>query len=213
MADLVVIEIVQEERYEEFVDFIYREFFPRERLAIASGLDRKPYLGLRHKYLQWLADGVSLVAIDRQTDRIVGAVFNLVLERWSVPLSPSDYDDMSPENRNIWTFLDLLEKDYNIFDNVSGQRGLELLFLCVQQSHCGLGLARQLTERTIQLATTSRMSFIKSNPSTAATCHLFESLGFQTIRQMAMVDYVIDAGAAFPHALPQDVARFVVKLL
>ena len=50
--------------FDECLDFFYAEFFPRERLAKASGLDRLMYTGARHIYSQWLAEGLSVALVD-----------------------------------------------------------------------------------------------------------------------------------------------------
>jgi predicted GNAT family acetyltransferase len=46
---------------------------------------------------------------------------------------------------------------------------MELVFLCVQATHTGQGLARRLTEETIAVAHRIGMPFIKTNPSTPGT--------------------------------------------
>lgn len=46
-----------------------------------------------------------------------------------------------------------------------------------------------------------------------ATCHLFESLGFKTIREMKMADFTLDGKPAFPYAKPDDVTRLTIKTL
>ena len=45
----------------------------------------------------------------------------------------------------------------------------------------------------------------------AVTCHLFESLGFETKKEMKLVDYKIDGESVFPHAKPDDITRFCIK--
>ena len=49
-AEGLVLEQVRPQRYDECADFIFEHFFPRERLAIASGLDKKPFYGARDLY-------------------------------------------------------------------------------------------------------------------------------------------------------------------
>ena len=54
-AEGLVLEQVRPERFDECADFIFEHFFPRERLAIASGLDKKPFYGARDLYKNWMS--------------------------------------------------------------------------------------------------------------------------------------------------------------
>ena len=205
------IERVQPSRYEEFVDFIYENFFPYERLAIASGLDKKPNFKARPTYLSWLADGLSLAVVDNTTDRIVAIVLNFILRQSDS--SPSQDEEMNDENRDIWLLLDELEKGYDIFQQFNTDRGFELVFLCVHQQYCGRGLAKKLTEETIEIARQAGLTFIKSNPSVKATSHIFESLGFETINEKKLSGFCINQRLCFPHATTDDFVRLSVKKL
>ena len=209
--DHLRIEKVQPNRYEEFVDFIYEHFFPYERLAIASGMDKKPDLKVRPAYLSWLADGLSLAVVENTTDRIVAIALNFILRQSDS--SPSQDEALNDENRIIWNLLDDLEKDYDIFQQFNTNRGLELLFLGVHQQHCGKGLAKKLTEKTLELAKEAGFTFVKSNPTAKATSHIFEILGFETINEMKVKDFYINQQPAFPYAAEDDIVQLSVKRL
>ena len=121
-----------------------------------------------------------------------------------------DFSCLAPEDRVIWSFLEYLEKDYNAFEKLGVESGMELVFLCVAEDLKGMGLARRLTEETIALARRHKLSFIKSNPTTPATHHLFHSVGFQKIREMSLQDFNIDGGPGFPHAEPDDIVGLCI---
>ncbi|XP_046650337.1 uncharacterized protein LOC124341323 isoform X1 [Daphnia pulicaria] len=207
---LAIVEPLTETRHQEFIDFIYREFFPREPLALASGLAGKTNPKTIETFVQWMGQGVSLVAIDPESDRIVAGALNCFVNK-AQDLFDVDYSCMEEEDRCIWKFLDQLEIGYDIFEQLKVDRGMELVFLCVQATHTGQGLARRLTEETIAVAHRIGMPFIKTNPSTPVTCHLFESLGFETISEMKLVDFLLDNKPAFSHAQPDDITRLCVK--
>jgi len=123
-----------------------------------------------------------------------------------------DFSCLAPEDRVIWSFLEHLEKDYNAFEKLGVERGMELVFLCVAEEFLGLGLARRLTEETIALARRHKLPFIKSNPTTPATHHLFQSVGFQKICQMSLQDFNLD-GLNFPFADEDDIVGLCILSL
>ena len=170
------IEPLSEERHQEFIEFIYREFFPREPLALASGLANKTNPNTIETFVQWMNQGISLVVIDPESNQIVAGVLNCYLHKSDDMV---DYNCLEKEDRCIWQFLDHLEIDYNVFEQLQVDSGIELVFLCVQQSHTGRGLARRLTEETIKSAQRLGMPFIKTNPSTPGKNKINNSVQIQ----------------------------------
>lgn len=165
MDSCLNIEPLSENRHQEFIEFIYQDFFPREILALASGLARKTNPKTVETFTEWLLQGVSLVVIDPESNQIVAGALNCLLKKSEI-LFDDDYSCMEKEDRCIWKFLDELETGYNVFDQLKVDCGLELVFLCVKEKYTGQGLARRLTEETIALANRLDMPFIKTNPST-----------------------------------------------
>lgn len=165
MKMCLAVEPLSKDRHQEFIEFIYREFFPREPLALASGLAGKTNPKTIETFIQWMNQGISLVVIDPESNQIVAGALNCYLNQSEV-LFDVDYSCLEKEDRCIWKFLDHLEIGYNLFEKLQVDTGMELVFLCVRQSHTGRGLARQLTEETIASAHRLGMPFIKSNPTT-----------------------------------------------
>jgi len=209
-----VITTVKEDRYDEFINFIYKDFFPRESLIKTSGLDIKLDPKFHKQMETWLRDDISLIAIDLSTEQIIGICYNYITEKHSS--SPQADESSSNETQipdNIVSFLNYLQEGYNIYKELGVERGMELHYLGVKEGYGGCGIARKLTEKTIELARTKRLEFIQSTPSTGATRHLFESLGFETISEKKAIDYFIDGQPVFPYASDKDISRFVVKKL
>ena len=202
------IERVQPDRYEEFVDFIYDSFFTRERLSIGTGLNRKPNFAAKPMFRSWLADGLSLIAVDNATNRIAAIALNFIV----LPsfCSPANDSKLGNELRTMFSFLDELDKGYDIFQQFNADRGVELVFLCVHQDYCGRGLAKKLTETTLEIAKEAGFAFVKCNPTAKATTHIFEILGFETINEMKVKDFYINQRPAFPYAAEDDVVRLCV---
>lgn len=165
MKKCLTVEPLAESRHQEFIEFIYREFFPREPLALASGLAAKSNPKTVDTFVQWMHQGVSLVITDPETNRIIAGALNCLLKKSDL-LFDVDYSCMEEEDKCIWMFLDHLEVGYNVFEELKVDSGMELVFLCVNESHTGQGLARRLTEETIAMARLRGIPFIKSNPST-----------------------------------------------
>ena len=171
MKTNLIIEPVPESRHQEFIDFFYRDFFPREPLALASGLAGKTNPKTKETFAGWLRDGVSLVIIDPESNQIVAGALNCLLKKTEILFDP-DYSCMEKEDRVIWKFLDHLDTAYDPFDRLQVDCGMELVFLCVRDSHAGQGLARRLAEETIATAGRLGIPFIKSNPSTPGKIQL-----------------------------------------
>jgi len=138
----------------------------------------------------------------------VGIALNCLLEKSNETLM--DFSCLATEDRVIWSFLEHLEEDYNAFEKLGVERGMELVFLCVSEEFLGLGLARLLTEETIALARRNKFPFIKSNPTTPATHHIFESVGFQKICQMSLKDFNLDGKPGFPYAEQDDIVGLCI---
>jgi len=208
MDDHLTFTIVGKERYGDVVDFVYKDFFSRETLAQCIGLDLKPISKFNLDINNWLSHGVSLVAIDPRTDQIVGICVNYIMADDDEPIETE-----SRKLERIFKFLGHLEEDYNVHERLGVQRGMELLFLGVKEEYCGRGIARKLAEKAIELARSQGIEFIVTNPTAAATCHLFHSLGFETIREMKLIDYFVKGQPGFPYATGNEITRFCVKKL
>ena len=87
-------------------------------------------------------------------------------------------------------------------------------YLGVKEEFGRRGIARKLTEETIQLSRQRNVDFVQSFPTSPGTLHLFEQFGFETLSEMKLVDHFLDGQPGFPFAeSPDDFARYVVKKL
>ena len=101
MTDLLLeVESVPERRFDEVIEFIYKNFFPREVLAIASGLDRKTNPNTTETFIQWLHQGLSLVVVDKaNNDRLAAVALNCFVDKSQVIMEDSC---LEKEDRVIW---------------------------------------------------------------------------------------------------------------
>ena len=213
MSDLVL-ETAKPSHFQAIIDFLYVEFYPRERLSFTSGLTRGTYWNLVDLITEFLKQGISLVLRDpNDSDEIIGIAINCIAT------GSDEFSYLYPDivvrgQRAIWSIIQQLENAFDPFDGATGKkRGLEIYYLGVKESHSRQGLARRLAEETLRLAANNKIDFIHTTPSSPATVHLFEKLGFETKSEIKLADFSLDGTPAFPLAKIDEVARYVVKFL
>jgi ribosomal protein S18 acetylase RimI-like enzyme len=215
----VIIRKAEESDYPAILEFIYEDFLPRELLSIVSGNVSNINQSARDdRFLHWLLDEVSLVAVDTEDQTLAGIAVNFVTKK----------EDHEEENDNsthqvtqvsrplngVLKFIEKLEEGQNLFEELNTTRGMDLRFLGVKEKYSGRGIASQLTEQTLELARNCSLKFVQSIPTSPATLHLFEKLGFETRSELKCQGFFLDDGLpAFPHASSSDKSRYVVKIL
>ncbi|KAI9564322.1 hypothetical protein GHT06_008060 [Daphnia sinensis] len=215
--DEYIISAPNETHYEAIGKFLFQDYLQRERCCVTSGLSAElAERGLEMtsnasgEIIGALQEGFTLIAVDRKDPgTIVGVAIN-VKAKDDTELDITKY----PESRQaIIKFVKQLEEGHDITKECGGE-GLYLWMLGVRQIDCGKGIARKLTEKSIELARQQNMSFISSIASCAETVHLFENMGFETKSEMKFQEFFMDDNTpGFPHATSLDKARFTVKIL
>lgn len=205
----VTIERLNLEQFDEFIRFIEVQYLPRETMSKASGLSRLPLdPALVKSRTPWLHQGLSLTALDNASGRIVGVALNTTIGQSDPPLKEEEVGP--PEYKALETTLGLLEQDYDVFEDMAASKGLMLHVLGVHSDYEGLGIAKELTRRTIQLADDLKLAFCKSNPTSPVTFHIFQQLNFRLINSIKLSEVVLDGKPAFPYCEPGDSAGLVV---
>lgn len=205
------ISVPQEFQYEAVGQFLFEDFLQRERCCVTSGLtselaDIKD--GAKEEILHSFQENLSLIVVDQEDQSIAGVCINVKADQSD---AEEDVSKFPKSRQTIMKFAATLKNGYTKeFENSSG---LHLWMLGVREIHSGKGLARKLTERTIELAKQQGMTFVESLATAPATLHLFESMGFETKSEMKFLDFLVDGTPGFPHATSSDLARFTVKKL
>lgn len=207
----------EESDFEAIFQFHRKEFRPRECLNIVSGLNREDFeadttVNRERKsfFRRWLLDGVSLIALDKEDGTLAGIAINCITKKNGADWG---YTQISGPLKAVLKFLGKLEEGHDIFSELETDQGLELIFLCVKEKYSKQGIARKLTEQTLEIAKELQLKFVQSIPSSPATIHLFESLGFITRSEMRCIDFRMEDGSpGFPYAEPNDRSRYVVKI-
>ena len=78
----IIIRKAEKRDYEEILEFIYEDFLPRELLSIVSGNVNYINQSVRDdRFMHWLLDGVSLVAVDAEDQTLAGIAVNFIVKK------------------------------------------------------------------------------------------------------------------------------------
>ncbi|XP_057371586.1 uncharacterized protein LOC130692488 [Daphnia carinata] len=215
--DEYTISAPNETHYEAIGNFLFQDYLQRERCCVTSGLSAEmAEAGLDltsntvDEIIGALQEGLTLIAADsKDPGTIVGVAINVKAK------DDTEFDSskLSKSRQAIIKFVKQLKEGHDITTECGGQ-GFYLWMLGVREIHCRKGIARRLTEKSIELARQKNMSFISSIASCAETVHLCENMGFETKSEMKFQDFFLDNHMpGFPHATSLDKARFTVKKL
>lgn len=210
----IIIRKAEKRDYEEILEFIYEDFLPRELLSIVSGNVNYINQSVRDdRFMHWLLDGVSLVAVDVEDQTLAGIAVNFIVKKEDHEGNHL-FTQVSRPLSAVLKFIEKLEEGQNIFEELNVTKGMDLRFLGVKEKYSGKGIATKLTKQTLELAKDCNLKFVQSIPTSPATLHLFEKLGFETRSELKCQEFYMDDGLpAFPHASSTDRSRYVVKIL
>ena len=219
-SNKIVIENVTESYAGRFLQFLDEQFFTRETLWRTSGRSALPpdlrwHLSSEKRlsiFQDQLKEGFSLAAIDQVNGNIVGVALN-VLCKQSHHQDKQDYSNLPWKQQVIYSTLDSLGDDYNIFKATGTTIGLELRLLGVHEDYGGKGLATLLAKQTIRLAQEHKLGFVESSPSSPLTSHIFQKLGFKQIKRVLLSEVIFTGKPGFPYAKQEDSLGFVVLKL
>lgn len=210
--------IPQESQYQAVLEFLVEDFLQRERCCVASGLSadikEKGLANDPSELLMVMEKNISFVAVDERDKSIAGLCINITVEDSD---KLGQYFSSLPRKRQVIAkFAADLEVGYrpSAFNNTPS-KGLHLWMLGVREIHSGVGLARKLTEKTIELAQQQGFNHVESLATSSVTRHLFGSMGFEAKSKMKLQDFVMadDNSPGFPFATPEDLAEFSIKIL
>ena len=205
----------------DVIDFIINDFEKRELLTVLAKSERDEKSVEEHqqivdpRYLDWLLDDVSLIAVDEDTNTIAGICVNFIVKKEEQRQEDELENSLILEYLGpILQFMHKLEEGYNVFDELNTDKGLDLRFLGVKESYSNQGIGKRLSEESIELARKLELKFVQSVPTNPVTIRLFESLGFETKSELKCVNFFMNDGQpAFPRASSKDICRYVVKIL
>ncbi|KAJ3657149.1 hypothetical protein Zmor_016174 [Zophobas morio] len=139
---------------EEALRFIETAFYPHENICKTMEITKDPeaLVELRELTTSAAKDGVTLIAVDKRSNKIVGVAFNKIqvrddpvfenlAKRWKRPLSKA-----------IVEFMAYIDNLYNLFEHCQIECLFELMFLATLTDYRGQGIGRKLTEVSVEIA-------------------------------------------------------------
>ncbi|KAF7285016.1 hypothetical protein GWI33_012331 [Rhynchophorus ferrugineus] len=145
------------DRLDESILVLREAFFKHENVCIATGLSQNPQAIAEcdNLIINVSKHGVSVIAIEKQTNKIVGVALNKIQHKstssnefYEDSIKPAKY----PETAGILDFLIEMENSLDPFQPYEANCLLELLFLGVHPNYGKRGIGLKLAEISIELA-------------------------------------------------------------
>nr|CAD7606873.1 unnamed protein product [Timema genevievae] len=210
--------LIPEERYEDVIHHLRNNFFADEPLNSAVSLVQPgdPHAELEEHSLNTLKDGLSQMAVHRDTGQVIGVALNGI----------QGPDDLAASQAKLTTLTD--EKFRQIFDLLYGanltldlfrQHGVDRIFECrilsVDKRFRGRGLARELLRRSEEVARENGFKVFKEDATGFFSQKVAESVGLQTVHELRYEDYTSpDTGEViFKTKKPHESLKIMVKIL
>lgn len=111
-------------------------------------------------------------------------------------------------------FLAHIDREYNLWQAYPHcVNGLEAGILSVDTAYRGLGIAKALTDRTVQYARKAGYPLILCHCSSFFSARVCEATGFKEVYRTAYADYVVNGERPLqPEAPHREFAVFVYEL-
>ena len=202
--------VIRDDRQcQQLLDFVYEETYPRESVRKVMAIGQGAF-SLIDTIPTFLNQGVSIMLTDVETEQVIGCAINRI-----VTVGKPDIHLASHQTgrKAVISFIKRLQNGNEIFHQRHLKTGMEMFYVGVKEPFSRRGLASYLAQQSTILASENKLDFIQSFPTNRETSNLFESLEFETINEINLVDHFVDGAPAFPQAGPGDVGRFVVKML
>nr|XP_023018292.1 uncharacterized protein LOC111507238 [Leptinotarsa decemlineata] len=146
------------EYLEESLEILKNSFIASEYVSVAIGLpgNDAAILELKDLALRIVFDGVSVIAVDRKTNKVCGIAFNKI-EVANDPKDAKYYEDYFKKCKEssakaMLQFMGELEARFNFFEYCKVDCVLEIVFLATHQEFIRKGIARGLCEASIDLS-------------------------------------------------------------
>lgn len=163
-----------------------------------------------------LSLGVSFVAVDSDTDNVVGVRLSSIKERTSDQHDHEDYYQLYPKKMaTLLSFLDCLGDC--LFEKVPPQvqKVFKFEILCVKEDCRRHGIAKKSVDASMALAKQLNFDAISTTATSFKTQTLFEKMGFVTLNTITFEEYKDKFGEIVFHQMPQEnlQAKLMVKYL
>ncbi|XP_072396820.1 arylalkylamine N-acetyltransferase 1-like [Diabrotica undecimpunctata] len=201
-------------RFEEVLGHL-RQSFPDEPLNASVGLSLhgKPCPLLEKYDLLTMQEGMSIMALDTETNEIAGVLLNGICRRGDIEKSLENMKtiDSVPYHR-IFGLLNGVNKEIDLFTRYNVEEIFELRILSVEPKYRGRGLAKELFSRSEGIARKHGLKLMKVDATSLFTQKICEAFGFESIKSVCYADYKDENGRKmYDTESPHDYYKVMVK--
>jgi predicted N-acetyltransferase YhbS len=182
--------LIPPERADEVAELLLNSFFREEPLGIALGLPLSQVSRWLPAYVaDTIKQNVSFMAVDPETDKIVGVSVNVIKSKDANNLSMMDYLDSSlePIMCQIARFLGHLNKEVGTPNNA--EKIMMILFLNVESHYGGRGIAQELTKKSEDYAVSIGVNSFQVDTTSEFSYKVYKKLGYETLQEEKFSDF------------------------
>ncbi|XP_063914511.1 uncharacterized protein LOC135130957 [Zophobas morio] len=140
---------------EEVTKMLETSFYPQENVCMVLGISEDPEAVRELRDLTNAAakDGISVIAIDKKTNKVVGTAFNKIQVKNDPVFENFAKSWKSPRSKALVELMSEIDSLCNLFDYCQTDCLLELMFLGTTTEYRGKGIAKKLSEITFEIGT------------------------------------------------------------
>lgn len=209
--DFFRFELLSKENLEGAVQCVSRAFTMNEPMSKQLGITVEEFLVFaRLCYSEIINDGLSLVAIHRATERVVGVRISEDFCR--VP--QEDYDGISPKFIPLFAILDTLSNRYREIRQVVPGKFAHMFMVGVEPEFANQGLAPRMYRHFIKLAMEKGYTYAVTEPTGTISQHVLRNkFGFDVLDEIFYEDFVFEGAKPFEEIEDHQSAQLMEKLL
>ncbi|KAJ3657148.1 hypothetical protein Zmor_016173 [Zophobas morio] len=130
-------------------------FYPQGNICLVLGVSKDPEaIGeLRDLTNAAAKDGISVIAIDKNTNKVVGTAFNKIQVKNDPVFENFARSWKNPRSKAFVEIMATVDSLCNLFDYCQTDCLLELMFLTTATDYRGKGIAKKLSEITLEIGT------------------------------------------------------------
>ncbi|XP_044728139.1 arylalkylamine N-acetyltransferase 1-like [Chrysoperla carnea] len=180
------------ERYNDVIIHLRNNFFPDEPLNASMRLCNygEAHELLENHSMNTLKDGLSVMAVDKSNLKIGGVALNGILRKDDIKTAQENLEQQNDEKfKTIFRFLYEQNMKINLFEQHSIDTIFECRILSVDSDYRGLGIAKKLLKRSLEVAQKNNFKIFKADATGLFSQRVNESLGCKTILEVKYTDY------------------------
>ncbi|CAG9762802.1 unnamed protein product [Ceutorhynchus assimilis] len=208
--------IVAPARFDSVIDHL-RVNFPDEPLNASVGLclHGTPCPLLEHHDMKTMEDGYSLMAIDKENDKIAGVALNGVSHKGDTEKAVEEMKDIDNlQYRRIFGLLNEANLELDLFTKYNVDKIFEVRILSVDSGYRGKGIAKELFVQSEAVARKHGFKVMKTDATSLFTQKVAESQGFWVEKTLNYHDFKDENGQKIYDTRPPHLYyKVMAKLL